>query len=186
MATTAPTITEQEFRELALSDEDGFWELWDGVPVEKPLMSVQHNAVGTYMAVGLANQLDRHQYRVTVQGDRARISPRSFYIPDVMVIPVAYQAPLDPHDLGIYADPLLFVAEVWSPSTGRYDIIAKLPRYRERGDLEFWYVDPHERTATVWRKQADGTYTKDVYTGGIVPVMSLPGVTIDLDDLFAW
>jgi hypothetical protein len=33
-------ISEQEYRELALSDSDRLWELWDGVPREKPLMSM--------------------------------------------------------------------------------------------------------------------------------------------------
>ncbi len=186
MATTTATISEQEFRDLALSDEDRFWELWDGVPVEKPPMSMKHNAGATYLGAALINQLDWREYRVTVQGDRARISPRSFYIPDVMVIPAVYQEPLDPRDLGIYAAPLPFVAEVWSPSTGRYDITAKLPRYRQRGDLEIWYVHPYERTVTVWRRQADGSYTEDVYTGGIVPILSLPGVAIDLDAQLHW
>src|SRR5688500_17877895 len=108
MATTATTISEQEFRELALNQHDRFWELWDGVPVEKPWMSIQHNAVATYLAAELINQLDKRHYRVTVNGDRARVSTRSFYIPDVIVIPVAYREPLDPRDLGIYADPLPF------------------------------------------------------------------------------
>ena len=183
MATTAPTISEQEFRELALSDEDRFWELWDGVPVEKPGMSIQHNAVATYLGANLVNQLDKRIYRVTVNGDRARVSTRSFYIPDVIVIPVAYQEPLDPRDLGIYADPLPFVAEVWSPSTGNYDIEAKLPVYRARGDLEIVFIHPYERTYTAWRKQPDGTYSEHLYRGGIVPILSLPGVTIDLDAL---
>lgn len=183
MATAATTMGEQEYRELALNEHDRFWELWDGIPVEKPWMSIQHNAVATYLAAVLIYQLDKRHYRVTVNGDRARISPRSFYVPDVIVIPTTYQEPLDPRDLGIYADPLPFVAEVWSPSTGDYDIEAKLPRYQERGDLEIWYVQPYEQTLTVWRRQRDGSYNEDRYTGGIVPVLSLPGVTIDLDAL---
>lgn len=186
MATTTTTISEQEFRELVLSDEDRFWELWDGVPVEKPPMSFLHNGVATYLAAVLIFQLDWRDYRVTVQGDRARVSPRSFFIPDVMVIPAAYQEPLEPRDLGLYADPLPFVAEVWSPSTGRYDVAAKLPRYRERGDLEIWYIHPYDRTVTVWRRQADGSYTEDVFTGGIVAILSLPGVVVDLDTQLHW
>ena len=35
-------ISEQEYRELALQDSDRLWELWDGVPREKPLMSMKH------------------------------------------------------------------------------------------------------------------------------------------------
>ena len=103
-----------------------------------------------------------------------------------MVIPAAYQEPLDPRDLGAYAEPLPFVAEVWSPTTGNYDIAAKLPSYRARGDLEIWFVHPCEDTLTAWRRQPDGGYTETLSTGGIVSVASLPGVAIDLDDLLAW
>ena len=39
MATTT-TISELAYRELAMSDPDRNWELWDGVPVEKPWMSI--------------------------------------------------------------------------------------------------------------------------------------------------
>ena len=182
MATTT-TISEQEYRDLALAEEDRFWELWDGVLVEKPWMSILHNFVAAYLGAALISQLDRNVFRVSVNGDRARISSRNYFIPDVMVIPAAYQESLHPLDLGMYAEPLPFVAEVWSPTTGDYDIAAKLPRYRERGDLELWFIHPYERTLTAWRKQPDGSYTEEFYRGGIVPVASLPGVTIDLDAL---
>ncbi|MEP6871059.1 MAG: hypothetical protein ABI939_04320 [Anaerolineaceae bacterium] len=32
--------------------------------------------------------------------------------------------------------PLPFVAEVWLPSTGEYDVDEKFPQYQRRGDLE--------------------------------------------------
>ena len=180
---TVTTISEQAYRELALTEEDRFWELWDGALVEKPSMSIEHNNVIFYLGHLLQSQLDRRMYRITVNGDRARHSARNFYIPDVIVIPVAYQESFDRRALGVYADPLPFVAEVWSPSTGRYDMIAKLPHYRERGDLEIWFLHPYERTLTAWRRQPNGTYDEELYRGGVVPVASLPGVTIDLDAL---
>lgn len=186
MMATSAIISEQQYRELALAEEDRFWEPWDGVPEEKPWISIQHNAVAPLLAALLIYQLDRESSRVTVNGDRARVSPRSFDIPDVIVVPTAYQEPLDPHDLGTYADPLPLVVEVWSPTTGDYDIAAKLPRYRERGDLEIWFIHPYEHTLTTWRRQSDGTYAEARYTGGIVPVASLTGVVIDLDDLLRW
>jgi Uma2 family endonuclease len=178
-------ISEQDYRELVLTEEDRFWELWDGVLLEKPQMSMKHNAVSFYLGAALANQLDRREYRVTVNGDRARISPRAYYIPDVMVIPAAYQQPFedDPRALGAYAEPLPLVVEVWSPTTGSYDITTKLRGYRERGDAEVWLIHPSERTLTAWRRQQDGSYTEATYRGGIVSVTSLPGVSIDLDAL---
>ena len=182
---TATQISEQAYLGIALNEPDRFWELWDGVLVEKPQMSMRHNAVAVYLVIALANQLDRRAYRVSVNGDRARISSRSYYIPDVMVIPAAYQERLedDPWALGTYADPLPLVVEVWSPSTGHYDLTGKLAGYRARGDLEVWLIHPVEGTLTAWRKQPDGSYADAVFRGGMVPVASLPGVTIDLDVL---
>jgi Uma2 family endonuclease len=178
-------ISEQEYRELALNDPDHLWELWDGVPREKPLMSMKHEDVTSYLGVALANQLDRQVYRVNINGGRARLSSRTYYIPDVVVIPAEYKRPFedDPRAINAFAEPLPLVVEVWSPSTGHYDVASKLRGYRERGDLEVWFIHPYERTLIAWRKQPDGGYLEESYRGGGVPVASLPGVVIDLDAL---
>jgi Uma2 family endonuclease len=75
------------------------------------------------------------------------------------------------------------VVEVWSPSTGHYDVATKLKGYRERGDTEIWFIHPYERTLTAWRRQPDGSYVEETHRGGVVAVASLPGVVIDLDVL---
>jgi Uma2 family endonuclease len=178
-------ISEQEYRELALHDSDRLWELWDGVPREKPLMSMKHEDVASYLGAALIVQLDRRLYRVNINGGRARLSARSYYIPDVVVIPAAYKTPFedDPRAFNAFAEPLPLIAEVWSPSTGDYDVATKLQGYRERGDAEIWFIHPYERTLTAWRRQADGSYAEETYRGGVVPVASLPGVVIDFDAL---
>jgi Uma2 family endonuclease len=178
-------ITEHDYRELALDEEDRLWELWDGVLVEKPWMSMRHNAIAFLLGHFLQSQLDWSEYRANVNGDRARISSRSTYIPDVMVIPAAYQQSDErtSRDVGIYSEPLPLVVEVWSPSTGHYDVVTKLQGYRQRGDLEIWYIHPEERTLTAWRRQSDSGYAEQTYRGGIVQVAALPGVSIDLDAL---
>jgi Uma2 family endonuclease len=178
-------ISEQEYRELALNDSDRRWELWDGVLVEKPLMSMKHEDVASYLGAALINQLDRQLYRVNINGGRARLSPRSYYIPDVVVIPAAYKTPFedDPRAFNAFAEPLPLVVEVWSPSTGDYDVATKLQGYRERGDSEIWLIHPYERTLSAWRRQSDESYAEEIYRGGVVPVASLPGVVIDFDAL---
>ena len=182
---TTTTISEHDYRELALNDLDRKWELGDGVPVEKPWMSITHNDVAFYLELALGNPLNPRAYRVNVNGDRAHISPRAYYIPDVIVIPADYQRSFDhdPRALGVYAKPLPLVAEVWSPTTGHYDVATKLEGYRGRGDLEIWFIHPCERTPTAWRRQPEGSYTEELYRSGVAPVASLPGVTIDLDVL---
>ena len=178
-------ISEQEYRELTLTDPNSRWELWDGTLMEKPLMSMKHEDVSFYLGQMLATQLDRAVYRVNVNGGRTRLSPRTYYIPDVVVIPAAYKLPFedDPRAFNAFAEPLPLVVEIWSRTTGDYDIAAKLHGYRERGDAEIWFIHPCERTLTTWRRQPDGNYTEDLYRGGLVPVVSLPGLAIDFDAL---
>jgi Uma2 family endonuclease len=85
-----------------------------------------------------------------------------------------------------YPEPLPLVVEIWSPSTGGYDIASKLPEYKQRGDREIWRIHPYERTLTAWRRQADGSYAETIFTGGIIEPVALPGVRIDLNSLFDW
>jgi Uma2 family endonuclease len=178
-------ISEQEFRELALNDPDHLWELWDGMPREKPLMSMKHDNVSFYLALAIANQLDRGVFRVNVNGGKTRRSSRNYFIPDVVVIPAALQIPYedDPRAFNAFAEPLPLVVEVWSRTTGAYDFATKLQAYRARGDAEIWFIHPYERTLTTWRRQPNGSYVEEAFRGGTVAVASLPGVSIDLDAL---
>jgi Uma2 family endonuclease len=93
--------------------------------------------VASYLGAALIAQLDRRLYRVNVNGGRTRLSSRTYYIPDVVVIPAAYKTPFedDLRAFNAFAEPLPLVIEVWSPSTGHYDIATKLKGYRERGDM---------------------------------------------------
>ena len=179
-------VTEQEYRELALNDPDGLWELWDGVPREKPSMSRKHADIAVYLGLALGNQLDMRDYRVNVNDARTRRSERNYFIPDVAGIPTAFKTPFkdDPRALNAFAQPLPLVVEVWSRTTGHYDVAVKLQAYRERGDAEIWFIHPYDRTLTTWRRQPDGSYSEAIHRGGVVPVGSFPGVTVDLDALF--
>lgn len=182
MATTITTISEQEYRELAMNDQDRTWELWDGVLVEKPSMSVKHDDFATYVGIAVANQLDPAVYRVSINGAKTRYTARNYFIPDVAAVPASlvFSRWNDPAAFNDYSEPLPLVVEVWSRTTGDYDFAAKLPVYERRGDREIWYVHPYERTLSARRRQPDGSYTETLHTLGIVPVLSLPGVTIDL------
>jgi Uma2 family endonuclease len=180
----AHRISEQEYRVLALTDPDHAWELWEGVPLEKPLMSMKHDNVSFLLGYMLQGQLDWAAYRVNVNGSKARGSSRTSFIPDVVVIPAVLQIPFedDPRAFNAFAEPLPLVVEVWSRTTGAYDFATKLQAYRARGDAEIWFIHPYERTLTAWRR-VNGGYRENPYRGGTVAIASLPGVSIDLDAL---
>lgn len=180
-------ISNDAYERLALHEPDRKWELWDGQLREKPGTTYAHNEVAHELGFLLRSQLDRSAYRVRIDAGRVHRPGSTFFIPDVFVFPAELITPRLRRDdvLEVYEPPLPLVVEVWSRSTGGYDVPEKLAVYRQRGDLEIWYIHPYERTLTAWRRQPDGTYSEAVYRSGSVPVASLPGVVIDLDALFA-
>ena len=183
-------VTYEEYEDLALREPDRFWELWCGELRRKPdeIMTTAHNRVTDRLAFQLYRQLDHDAFEVRINNARARRRSESAYIPDLLVVPIVLvrrNIAERPTRLEAYEDPLPFVVEVWSPSTGRYDINDKLPEYQRRGDLEIWRVHPYERTVTAWGRQADSRYAESLLSGGVVELAGLPGVSIDIDALFA-
>jgi Uma2 family endonuclease len=180
-------ISNEAYERLALTDSDHKWELCDGTLREKPLLTTAHNWLAERLGHLLYSQLDWSVYQV--RSDKARVRrPRgTYFIPDVLVVPTtAVMSLLDRRDtLEVYDQPLPLVVEVWSPSTGDYDVDTKLPVYQQRGDLEIWSIHPYERTLTAWVRQPDGNFEATVHREGVVRPTALPNVAIDLDELFA-
>jgi Uma2 family endonuclease len=177
-------MSEAEYQTFVGTHPDSQWELLDGVLREKPGMSWEHADVVARLSYLLQDQLDRRQYRVFAES-RVRRPAATIFIPDLFVVPTAYGAEFRgrPGVLAIFPQPLPLIVEVWSASTGDYDVDAKVPVYQQRGDLEIWRIHPYERTLTTWRRQPDGSYLETVYREGIVQPGSLPGVAIDLGEL---
>jgi Uma2 family endonuclease len=181
------TMTEAAFRELVLSHPDEKWELDCGVPRRKPIMTFEHDRSAEILGHFLRTQLGIRNYVVSVDAGHVRRSETRYYIPDVMVIPMEMARRLFAHPgtWHMYPDPLPLIVEVWSESTGGYDVTTKLRQYQRRGDLEIWRLHPYERTLTSWVRQADGSYSRTVHRGGVVHPAALPDVAIDLDELFS-
>ena len=180
-------VSEQDYIGLALAEPDVKWELFHGVLRVRPQTPWEHVRTAARLCYDLQRQLSRDRYLTIAHARRLRRDERHFFIPDVMVVPVALARELfpEPGMLASFPVPLPFVAEVWSPSTGEYDVTDKLPEYRRRGDREIWFLHPYARTVTAWVRAPNGEYRESRYDGGIVTLSALPGVAIDLDALFA-
>jgi Uma2 family endonuclease len=174
------------YERLALAEPDRKWELRDGHLREKPGMTAAHNSLEMQLGYMLMSQLDWSIFQVRVDAGRVRRPEATYFIPDIFVVPTAYVIPLmDQQDvLEVYDQPLPLVVEVWSRSTGEYDIEEKLAVYQQRGDLEIWRIHPYERTLTAWRRLPDGTYDETIHHEGVVRPTVLPSVEIDLAALF--
>jgi Uma2 family endonuclease len=174
------------YERLALAEPDQKLELRHGHLREKPGMRAAHNELAMQLGYMLMSQLDRSIYRVRVDAGRVHRPEATYFISDVFVVPTAYVLPLlDQQDvLEVYNQPLPLVVEVWSRSTGDYDVAEKITVYQQRGDLEIWRIHSSAQTLTAWRRQPDGSYEETVHREGIVHPTALPGVDIDLAALF--
>ena len=179
------SVTERTYEEIALEDPKRKWELYRGQLREKPPMSWEHGGEVVELGYHLRRQLNPREFQVRIEG-RVRRETETYFMPDVLVVPNAYGDEFRGRlgTLAIFARELPLVVEVWSASTGGFDLETKLPEYQRRGDKEIWYLHPYERSLTAWRRQLDGSYTETVFRGGRVQPVALPNVTIDLDELF--
>jgi Uma2 family endonuclease len=77
------------------------------------------------------------------------------------------------------------VVEILSPSTAKRDQTEKKDLYAHNGVDEYWIVDPHRRTVTVYAltKQAYGAGR--TYARGIVRSRVLPKLRVAVDRVFA-
>jgi Uma2 family endonuclease len=184
----AMPVSEQTYRQVAMEDPEGHWELHCGRLRRKPEMTTEHDATMHNLGFLLYRQPNRGEFVVRINTGRARRLSTQYYIPDVCVVParVVHELLARPGTFAVFEEPLALVAEVWSPSTGEYDLTDKLRDYRRHSDLEFWLIHPYERTLTAWRRQPDGTYTETLCTAGAIQPVALPDVTIQLAALFEW
>src|SRR4051794_20557584 len=120
-------VSEKTYEQVALEDVEGSWELVCGHLRKKPAMTMEHNEVARLLGFFLQSQLPLEEYRVSVNVGRVRIPGGQHFVPGVMVIPVPLMQPFRaaPGQLEAYENALPLVVEVWSPSTGDYDIDEK-------------------------------------------------------------
>jgi Uma2 family endonuclease len=181
-------ISNDAYERLALAEPDRKWELRDGVLREKPGMTYAHNTIEARLGILLGQQLDWEEYEVRIDAGRVHRPTSTYFIPDIFVFPKVLARPFIVQEtlLEVYDQPLPLVIEVWSRSTGTYAVAEKLAVYKQRGDLEVWYIHPYEKTLTAWRRQPDGMYSEETFRDGVVTLAALPDVAIDLNTLFGY
>jgi len=170
------------YERVALEDSDSLWELVCGRLREKAPMTQAHNSLASRLVGQLARQLHEDDFEVRMNAPALHVREGTYLIPDVAVVP--HLGLTADKGLESYRDPLPFVVEVWSPSTGERDIATKIPEYRHRGDRVIWRIHTRDRSVTSWQRQPDGSYLEAEHRNGLVPVSSFPGVAVSIDRLF--
>lgn len=180
------TVSEAAYQRLVMQDRDHTWELVCGQLLRKPLMTMEHNYVPRRLARRFIFQLSEDAYVVS-ETAKLRTPSGSYRNPDLAVIPIEYveRFRLQPGSFEVFDDAVPFVLEVWSESTGDYDVSRKLSEYQERGDAELWYAHPYAHTLAIYRRRLDGSYDQWQHSGGPTDIPSLGGIVINVDELWA-
>ena len=179
-------VTTRTFEQLALEEPTEKWELFHGRVRKKPPMTMEHYDLAFELAFTIRSQVSHEAFHVRCDQGRL-LTATSFLVPDVFVVPAELTKRFRGRDntLEAYREPVPFVAEVWSRSTGDYDVGSKLDEYRARGDAEVWLIHPYERRIVIHRRAPGGTYEPLQVTGGVQTLSALPDVSVDIDQLFS-
>jgi Uma2 family endonuclease len=172
---------------LALLERtDGRSEVYDGELRERPIFTFGYRIAVMGLYEQLMFQIDREAFDLRQGAGHLSIPGGNSYLPALFVIPVALQDVFRGHRnwFEAYADPVSFVAEIWSPASAPYDVDLEIRGYLARGDDEIWRLDPFAHELRMWRRQPDGTYVETLLRGGTLSLHALPGVAINLDELF--
>ena len=170
-------------------------EIIHGVAQELPPVYTAHAKVCTNLSGLLFSLIEMNDCKCNVyagifdvrlpkNGEVAYDKIDTVVQPDICVI--CDQSKLD--DLGCCGAPDMIV-EILSPLTCRKDIVEKFTLYEEFGVKEYWVVFPNDKAVTVFLLQPDGKYSEGttyeiIYGAKKVPVKTLEGLVIDLEELF--
>ncbi len=153
-----PTIRAGRSFTIADLDSDAFtddgrrYELVEGLLIVSSFPTMRHQLMATALGRLLHDARMRGLVVLSAPID-VEEEPDTDLGPDVCVVRVG-----DERKPSTEIRPLL-IAEVLSPSTGRYDRTLKMDKYREMGIANYWLVDPDEPSIVAYELR-EGAYVE--------------------------
>ena len=169
------------YEDYAKIPDDGMrHEIIDGEHIVNPAPVPDHQEVSGNLYFAL---------RVLKQEDRAKVyyAPIDVHLslfdlvqPDLIAIATKSKKHIGAKKI---EGPPELAVEILSPGTKRLDKGRKRELYEREGVLEYWIVDPIERTL-VQHNLVDGKYQAKTHTSGTVASTAFPGFELDLDAIW--
>ena len=176
MGTTTGLMTFEEFERL--SDEEYTLELLDGEVVRMPPAETNHMRIARRLFLILANVVKQlHEKRLGLDLGEVFIETGYRVGPNWVIPDVSIAHPGHPEDRYLQGSPALAVEVISEANTARM-MHRKTKRLMEYGAREVWLVYPETRSVAIYRGN------RAVEIEGILSSELLPGVTIDLAEVF--
>jgi Uma2 family endonuclease len=177
-------------------DEDVRAEIIDGAVYAMSPPATYHQMISMSLATKIANFLEGKSCKVFAAPFGVRLSPKEDRSDDIVVEPdiavICDVSKLD--ERGCNGAPDLII-EILSPATAQKDRFFKFNKYLEAEVREYWIVDPetkmiqihlldHGRYITSVYGICDPDDENQKYVSDLAPVSILPGLIIDLKQIF--
>jgi Uma2 family endonuclease len=174
------SLNVDQFLAWAVRQEEGKYELIDGVVIMQQSQQWRHSRVKLEVAIALREAIARGQmpFYVGSDGPTVRIDDRRAFVPDALVASLP-----EPADDSLEIPNPVIVVEVLSPSTARVDATTKLRGYLEVPSVDHYLiVDPEDRSVTHHKRGATAIETRVVTEGTVT--LEPPGLEVRLVDIF--
>jgi len=166
-------------------DDDIRRELIDGVIYNMAAPNIAHQRVIGRLFNEIYNLLKGKPCEVFASPVDVRLAAHKFddtvVQPDILVL--CDKNKIDPKGQSIIGAPDMII-EVLSPSSVSMDKVKKHKKYLEAGVKEYWKVDPINKTVSVNLLENEKYYTWEYGDDNIVPSQTLPGLEINLAELW--
>ena len=189
MEVLARKITYEEFAKMDFPDDDPFlYELINGELVRKNAPSGEHQFVQSELFYRLMHFVTEKKLgRIFSSPTAVILSEENAPQPNLIFLSKDKMKLLDP-EWGIRGAPDM-VVEIVSPSSYKRDHLEKKRLYAQHGVVEYWIVDPRDRTMRVLRLSASensSTYHEaGCYAlGQAARSVLLPGFSLDTAEVF--
>jgi Uma2 family endonuclease len=176
------SLNVDQFLAWAVQQEEGKYELVDGMVIMQQSQKWVHSRVKLEVAISLREAIKKARvaFYVGSDGPTVRIGEHRAFVPDALVAPLPEPAP----DSLEIPNPVI-VVEVLSPSTARMDATTKLRGYFDVPSIQHYLIVDPEGCTVTHHKRGAGTAleTRIVAEGALT--LDPPGLEIHLGDIFA-
>lgn len=164
--------------EFEAMPDDWRGELVMGELVMAPPPAAYHQHLLTELATRICNHLGEERWRVLVAPVNVNVDAYNVYQPDLIVLPPGGEEP------GLHWEiPIpVWVIEILSPSTARYDRDVKLPRLASKGVQEAWLIDPWSSEIAVYHLRSGAVQRYG--PGDTAESQTVPGFRLALSGFF--
>jgi Uma2 family endonuclease len=154
------TYTVEEYLALEAQSELRH-EFFYGNLYEMPGTTILHNELCIALLLLLKSKLSKQDYKILIESVKVRVNDENVFLyPDVVVASVLNNA----ENSYILSQPI-FISEVLSDSTRRYDSTDKFILYRKIDSLQYYLlVEPEKQVVIFYERTVDGEWESKTYT----------------------